>query len=70
MDNSRSQRIRFKVMRDGSIRAHDAVKKSGISEWHLINPWCICDTITASSSLKILISDSRIYEVLLHSATR
>lgn len=36
--SARSEAIRFKVMPDGHIRAYDAVKHRGASEWYLDNP--------------------------------
>lgn len=36
--SERSEAIRLKVMADGHIRAYDAVKHQGVSEWYIDNP--------------------------------
>lgn len=46
----RSEAIRLKVMPDGHIRAFDAVKHRGASEWYVDNPRGVACTITTCSN--------------------
>lgn len=46
----RSESIRLKVMPDGRIRAYDAVKHQGVSEWYIDNPGGAAGTITTCSN--------------------
>lgn len=34
----RKESIKFKLMSDGAIRAHDSRYGCGVSEWHIITP--------------------------------
>ena len=34
----RKEAIKFKLMPDGAIRAHDSRYGCGVSEWHIITP--------------------------------
>ncbi len=65
-DMDRAEAIKFKLMPDGVIRAHDGRYGCGISEWHIITPPHICDTITTAQQHKLLIADERIYNALRH----
>lgn len=62
----RKESIKFKLMPDGVIRAHDSRYGCGLSEWHIITPPHICDTITTAQQHKLLIADERIYTALRH----
>lgn len=62
----RAEAIKFKLMPDGVIRAHDSRYGFGVSEWHIIIPPYICDTITTAQQHKLLIANERIYTALRH----
>lgn len=66
----RAGSIKFKLMPDGCIRAHDTRKGTGISEGHITPPYVICDTITVAHILKLLIADEGLYKALYHSVLR
>lgn len=67
----RKDSIKFKLMSDGVIRAHDSRYGCGISEWHIITPPPhICDTITTAQQHKLLIADETIYRTLHHAILR
>ena len=67
MDNrNRAEAIKFKLMPDGCIRAHDIRKGSGLSEWHIALSHAICDTLTTAHVFHFLTTDERIYDALRH----
>ena len=66
----RAEAIKFKLMPDGAIRAHDLRKGSGMSEWHIITPPNECDTIVTTHVCKLLIADETIYRALQHALLR
>ena len=66
----RKEAIKFKLMPDGVIRAHDSRYGCGVSEWHIITPPHICDTITTAQQHKLLIADERIHQALHHAILR
>lgn len=60
----RAEAIKFKLMSDGCIRAHDTRKGMGLSEWHVALPHAICDTLTTAHVFQIFIADEEIYRAL------
>lgn len=66
----RAEAIKFKLMPDGVIRAHDTRKGSGLSEWHIITSPSVCDTLTTAQPHKLLMTDETILESLMRSIKR